>query len=99
MKRKKTAYELSQSQVATPASAVALSWALSQKRRTHIGRVLDLGAGDCRFARGGTFDEYLGIEIDPSKTTNVSLPQNARVINECAFEHHSIATVIYIYIF
>ena len=87
MKPKKTAYELSQSQVATPSPAVALSWSLTQERRKRIGKVLDLGAGDCRFAQGGNFDRYLGIEIDPSKTVNLTLPENAAFVNMCAFKH------------
>jgi methylase of polypeptide subunit release factors len=87
MIRRRTAYELSQSQVSTPPSVVQQLWRLVHARRGTIGSVLDLGAGDCRFAVGGHFRQYTGIEIDPSRISRSTLPKNARVINQCAFRH------------
>ena len=87
MKRRKTAYELSASQVTTPAKAVSLFWRLTGKRRKPLGSVLDLGAGDCRFARGGSYSRYVGIEIDPARSRQAVLPKNAELINDCAFRH------------
>src|SRR5208283_501411 len=87
MKRRKTAYELSASQVATPAKAVSLFWRLAGKRRKPLGSVLDLGAGDCRFAHGGSYSRYVGIEIDPARSRQAVLPKNAELINDCAFRH------------
>jgi len=47
--------------------------------------VLDLGAGDGRFAVGGKFERYLGIEIDPESLRRV-LPANAAIQYGCAFK-------------
>jgi hypothetical protein len=87
MKRLNSAYELSQSQVATPYDAVALFWSLTHQCRERLETVLDLGAGDGRFASGGSFGKYVGIEIDPSRSKSAQLPENARIISGCAFEH------------
>ena len=85
MRLPKTAYELRQSQVSTPPEVVALFWRLLRERRTVPGKVLDLGAGDGRFAQGGYFERYDGIEIDPSASEGAILPANARITTGCAF--------------
>jgi predicted RNA methylase len=88
MRRPKSNYELSSSQVATPAPVVDLYWRIMRTHRERIPRVLDLGAGDARFARGGNFDRYLGIEIDPQVAKTAKVPKNGRVRVGCAFSAH-----------
>jgi hypothetical protein len=83
----RTAYELSESQVATPPAVIALFWRLLKRYRTHLGRVLDMGAGDCRFSRGGNFDRYVGVEIDQRRVALAEPPQNGRIVHNCVFEH------------
>ena len=87
MKRQKTAYELSASQVTTPAKAISLFWRLTGRRRKPLGSVLDLGAGDCRFARGGNYSRYVGVEIDPRRSKEAVLPHNGKLLYGCAFRH------------
>jgi hypothetical protein len=87
MTRSRTAYELSESQVMTPAPVVALFWQLTKRYREHLGSVLDMGAGDCRFARGGIFDQYVGVEIDTKRVAAAKLPVNAKIIHDCVFRH------------
>lgn len=70
-------------QVQTPPELVDFVWELIGERRDVIGKVVDLGAGDGRFATAGTFDEYIGYEIDESKHPE-SLPySDAKVRHEC----------------
>lgn len=85
--QRKTAYELSQSQVSTPKVLVELFWTLVQHRRAYLDTVLDLGAGDCRFAFGGSFREYVGIEIDPERAKMATLPSGGQLLTGCAFRH------------
>src|SRR6266540_111828 len=83
----RTAYELSESQVTTPASVVSLFWRLTKQYREHVNSVLDLGAGDCRFAEGGSFDRYVGLEIDRKRISAAKCPANGEVIHGCVFRH------------
>ncbi len=85
MRRIKTHYEFRQAQVFTPPGVVKLFWEIVSKRRKNLGSVLDLGAGDGRFATGGKFKRYLGIEIDP-QTPQARLPANAKLRYGCAFK-------------
>jgi methylase of polypeptide subunit release factors len=85
MRLPKTAYELRQSQVSTPPEVVALFWRVLRQYRADPGKVLDLGSGDGRFARGGYFERYDGIEIDPSASKGAVLPANAKIKTGCAF--------------
>jgi len=87
MPNPRTAYELSESQVATPEDIVALFWRLVNKHRDHLESVLDMGAGDCRFAKGGSFDRYVGLEIDRKRAAEAQPPKNGRIINGCVFRH------------
>jgi hypothetical protein len=84
---RRTAYELSESQVSTPPSVIRLFWQLAQQRRRKFTRVLDMGAGDCRFARSKVVDEYVGIELDKRRHAGAQLPLNGRLIEGCAFRH------------
>jgi len=89
MRHPKTAYELSASQVYTPPGVVSLFWRLLHQRRRRFDRVLDMGAGDGRFAVGGRYARYDGIEIDPARAAiaKKNIPRNGRIFNRCAFEH------------
>src|SRR5690349_9422628 len=84
----RTAYELRESQVSTPPQVVSLFWRLLRKyRKQRLDRVIDLGAGDGRFARGGQYRRYDGVEIDraPAGRRRPPLPPGARVHRKCAF--------------
>lgn len=85
MRLAKTAYQLSQSQVSTPPQIVSLFWKIVQNYRLSPGQVLDLGAGDGRFARGGTYSRYDGVEIDRRASRNAVVPPNATLHTICAF--------------
>jgi hypothetical protein len=61
-------------------------WKLIRDYRTDIGKVCDLGAGDGRFARGGSYERYVGLELDPARNASTSLPRNAAIVTKCAFE-------------
>jgi hypothetical protein len=89
MTRPRTAYELSESQVTTPEPVVSLFWHLTRQHRAHMASVLDLGAGDCRFAAGGAFGRYTGIEIDRQRIAAANPPTNGQIICGCAFRHHA----------
>jgi hypothetical protein len=78
---------LDRCQVDTPSPLVQRVWALIRQRRRRPGLVLDLGAGDARFARHGVYAQYLGIEIDPSRAPAEPLPPNAVLTHRCAFSH------------
>lgn len=71
-------------QVETPSDVVTLLWSLAKKARPRrtFDAVLDLGAGDARFARDSTatFSRYVGIERDVEKIRRDNLPSNAEVI-------------------
>jgi hypothetical protein len=77
---------LDRCQVDTPVTLVARVWEFIAARRDYVGTVLDLGAGDGRFARGGQYESYTGVEIDPSRAPSDPLPPNARIVHRCAFE-------------
>ncbi len=76
---------LDRCQVDTPRELVRAAWDHVNLLRTRIGKVLDLGAGDARFAVGGTYEEYIGYEIDAERCANAQLPDGARLVNRCAF--------------
>lgn len=83
----RTAYELSESQVTTPEWVISLFWELTHQYRERLGSVLDMGAGDCRFARGGCFDRYIGLEIDKHRVAVAEPPANGKIIHGCVFHH------------
>jgi Eco57I restriction-modification methylase len=74
---------LTQCQISTPPQLVAEVWRLILQRRRVFAEVLDLGAGDGRFAIGGTFKSYRGIDIEPSRP-HPRLPRNAVLVQQCA---------------
>ncbi|ODT93594.1 MAG: hypothetical protein ABS82_12035 [Rhodanobacter sp. SCN 67-45] len=80
---------LERCQVATPHDVVSLLWALARGERKgqKFGRVIDLGAGDARFAQDGRhFHEYLGVERDESRYQGVKLPVNATILHQDALD-------------
>lgn len=85
----KSPYELSESQVTTPHSVVSLFWDLVHRRRDSLGSVLDMGAGDCRFSKGGRFNHYVGVEIDKERSRIAAAPENGKIINGCVFRHRN----------
>lgn len=84
---KKSAYELSESQVETPKNVVSLFWRLARRQRKTLGTVVDLGAGDCRFAHGGVYKQYIGLEIDRQRSAGARLPAKGKLVHTCAFRH------------
>lgn len=72
-------------QIHTPPEIVAGFWKLIKKHRTFLGRTIDLGAGDGRFAVGGNFSYYEGFEIDKKWRPLSNLPQNAVIKYQCVF--------------
>lgn len=77
---------LDRCQVDTPSALVSRTWELIRQRRRMLGTVLDLGAGDGRFARFGRYEQYVGVEIDSRRAPAEPLPPNARLVHQCVFE-------------
>ena len=76
---------LDRCQVDTPQPLVKKVWDVVERSREHIGKVVDFGAGDARFARYGIYDTYVGYEIDPTRCSLKDLPGHAEIVNACAF--------------
>jgi hypothetical protein len=77
---------LDRCQVDTPYDVVAALWRHIAERRDRIGKVVDFGAGDGRFAsHGAKYDTYLGYEIDGARCQHAQLPRRAALLNRCAF--------------
>lgn len=76
---------LDRCQVDTPLELVKATWTHVDLLRSRVGKVLDLGAGDGRFAFGGKYSEYVGYEIDDDRCAGVKLPPNAKLLNRCPF--------------
>ena len=87
MTHPKAAYELSESQVATPEPVVSVFWRLMRHLRPTLGTVLDMGAGDCRFGKEGTFKRYVGVEIDRGRFNSAVPPRNGVIQLGCVFRH------------
>lgn len=71
----------------TPAPVVSLFWQLTKHYRECLRTVLDMGAGDCRFAKGGAFERYIGVEIDKRRVAVADPPANGEIIKGCVFRH------------
>lgn len=78
---------LGRCQVDTPHDVVGAVWAQVKHRRCDVGKVVDFGAGDGRFARVPGYRSYVGYEIDPRRTRGAEklLPCNATMRHLCAF--------------
>ncbi len=78
--------KLKKAQVETPSEVIDFFWQLLSKHRKSFGKILDMGAGDGRFAQGGTYDSYEGIEIDKRKYHNCKVPERATIKFGCVFK-------------
>jgi hypothetical protein len=87
MRERRRSYELSRSQVKTPQDVVKVFWRIVNRYRKRLSAVLDLGAGDGRFAFGGRYDSYTGLEIDSRRSPTKPLPPRASILRTCAFRH------------
>ena len=76
---------LNRCRVDTPIALVDATWTHVRGVRQNIEKVVDFGAGDGRFSRKGEYVEYVGYEIDSSLCHASSLPNNATLLNRCAF--------------
>jgi hypothetical protein len=76
---------LDRCQVDTPTDVVSAVWRHVAERRQHVGKVIDFGAGDGRFARAASYDTYVGYEIDLDRSAGFKLPRRATVVHQCAF--------------
>ena len=78
-------YELRAAQVSTPIPVLRFCWELIRSHRPKLGSVLDMGAGDGRFAQYGHYKSYLGIEIDKSQMPTRNIRPNAKLQVGCVF--------------
>ena len=76
---------LERCQVETPEGLVQATWRHVHELRPRIGKVVDFGAGDGRFARHGRYRQYVGYEIDTALCAKADLRGSASLINKCAF--------------
>lgn len=77
---------LQRCQVDTPESLVKATWEHVAQLRGRVGKVVDFGAGDGRFARSTHYDEYVGYEIDEKRCLDAVCPPNAKLLNLSAFD-------------
>jgi len=76
-------------QIHTPPDVVAFFWKIVRQHRSEIGRVIDMGAGDGRFAIGGRYTHYEGFEIDKHWHQISNFPQKATIKYQCVFASRS----------
>ena len=76
---------LDRCQVSTPHHVVDMLWTKVRKMRPEIGLVVDFGAGDGRFSKFGTYNKYVGYEIEINSNAIENLPKNAILKHQCAF--------------
>lgn len=76
-------------QIYTPHEIISGYWDLLRNYRPVLGSVIDMGAGDGRFAVGGHYKRYIGVEINKKHQPISNLPANARMFYNCVFEHAS----------
>lgn len=78
----KTIPSLQQCQITTPPRLVEFLWNLVLEHRSKVDSVIDLGAGDARFAIPHRFATYVGYEIDRTKYDASILPVSAKMVNK-----------------
>ena len=77
---------LDRCQVDTPDNIVSKVWEIVHERRSaRVGKVVDFGAGDGRFAKVEHYLQYCGYEIDPRRSPQGALPKRATLLHQCAF--------------
>lgn len=74
---------LSRCRIDTPPDIVDCHWRITRRYRQHFGRVLDLAAGDGRYAKAGSYDFYYGLELDPERSAKSNVPENAHLHTGC----------------
>ena len=79
---------LSRCQVDTPEKIASFLWEIVSSHRSELTDVVDLGAGNGRFAVHNKlrYRSYTGYEIDDSRIGEIPLPENAVIEERCAFE-------------
>jgi hypothetical protein len=85
---KEVSLYLDRCQVETPEVVIQAVWKQVFSRRSAIGKVVDFGAGDGRFARWGTYSSYTGYEVDRSRWSPLPLPSHAQLLSRCAFSEY-----------
>jgi hypothetical protein len=76
---------LNRCRVDTPVEILPEVWSHVRERRRRVGKVVDFGAGDGRFATNGSYHHYVGYEIDSARCATAQLPPQAALVNQCAF--------------
>ena len=84
---KEKSYKLEKCQINTPHEIVRGFWRLIKNHRTSLGRIIDIGAGDGRFALGGSYSYYEGLEIDKNCKQYHKMPKRAIIKYGCAFDY------------
>lgn len=74
---------LSKCQYDTPDFVAKAIWNMLHKFRKGFENVVDYGAGDGRFALYDFYKNYIGFEIDSTRTTLDNLPKNAEIKFTC----------------
>jgi hypothetical protein len=84
---KEVSLYLDRCQIDTPMPLVERVWhQVAARRSRKLRKVVDFGAGDGRFAKYGSYSQYVGFEVDRVRTKGaVPLPVGAELANECAF--------------
>ena len=78
--------DLRQCQVSTPLPVVRFVWEQVRKRRNEVRSVLDLGAGDCRFALFAGEAQYTAYEVDAGKRPMIEIAKKVDLRYNCALE-------------
>ncbi len=78
--------QLNGCQIQTQLKVVKLLWKIIHKYRESLGEVIDLGAGDGRFALEGNYKKYVGIEVDSSQIPMNNFPGNAILKYGCILD-------------
>lgn len=76
-------------QIHTPPEIVAVFWKIVRQHRSETDRIIDMGAGDGRFAIGGRYNSYEGFEIDKHWQPISNFPRKARIKYQCVFASRS----------
>lgn len=69
----------------SPQDLVEATWVHVRSLRSSIDKVVDFGAGDGRFSKGGEYAHYVGYEIDTERFQDLDLPPSAELVSDCAF--------------
>ncbi len=84
--RKEFSSALATCQIVTPEPLIGFLWERVLERRENPGQVIDLGAGDGRFAWQGRYSRYVGVEIDEKRIAKADLPPQAHIREACVLD-------------